>query len=386
MEQSYIKECNNMKKIGIITITNGRNYGNKLQNYALLKSLEKLGFEVETIIKIFKKENKLNLFFYRIKTCIRNVLHINERIGICKRERKFSQFDKRYLKISKYWTYKNEYRKGIADKFDYFVCGSDQIWNTKFIECLEDIESSTAYFAQTEKRIAYAASFGISTLPDEYVELFKKLLRDMKSISVREESGATIIKNILNKNVPVTLDPTLLLNQEEWKEFQNKPKTVLPQKYIATYFLGNKSKEVEEYIKELSEKYNYPIIELDCEWLWDKDISNLDYFSLDPTEFVYVISHSEMLFTDSFHGSVFSVIFDKPFRVFKRNDNFSPDMWSRMDTLINLIDDYSVIGDTDESLENIVGKRVKYDKEKIEVKRKGSLEYLKNALNVNSNS
>ena len=62
-----------MKKIGIITITNGRNYGNKLQNYALLKSLEKLGFEVETINKIFKKENKLNLFFYRIKTCIRNV-------------------------------------------------------------------------------------------------------------------------------------------------------------------------------------------------------------------------------------------------------------------------------------------------------------------------
>ena len=122
-----------MKKIGIITITNGRNYGNKLQNYALLKSLEKLGFEVETINKIFKKENKLNLFFYRIKTCIRNVLHINERIGICKRERKFSQFDKRYLKISKYWTYKNEYRKGIADRFDYFVCGSDQIWNPKFI-------------------------------------------------------------------------------------------------------------------------------------------------------------------------------------------------------------------------------------------------------------
>ena len=98
------------------------------------------------------------------------------------------------------------------------------------------------------------------------------------------------------------------------------------------------------------------------------------------------MAHSEMMFTDSFHGSVFSVIFDKPFRVFKRNDNFSPDMWSRMDTLINLIDDYSVIGDTDESLENIVGKRVKYDKEKIEVKRKESLEYLKNALNVNSNS
>lgn len=366
--------------IGIITITNERNYGNKLQNYALLKSLEKLGFEVETINKIFNKEKKLSLAFYKIKTIIRDILNINERTGICKRKKKFAKFDKEYLNLSKYWTYKNQYENGIDEAFDYFVCGSDQIWNPIFETCLNDIKCSTAYFASNEKRIAYAASFGISELPSEHTKLYKNLLKDMKSISVREESGAKIIKDILGKDVPVVLDPTLLLTKEEWSNFEKKPKAKFPKKYIVTYFLGNVNNEIEHYIQEVSKKYNLPIVELNNEWLWDKDIKNLDYFSFDPTEFVYTISHSEILFTDSFHGSVFATIFDKPFRVFKREGN-SPDMWSRMETLINIIDDDNIVGDCKENLDNVIGKRARYNKVRIETQKEDSIEYLKRTLN-----
>ena len=210
--------------------------------------------------------------------------------------------------------------------------------------------------------------------------MFKELLKDMKKISVREESGARIIRDILNVNVSVVLDPTLLLSKEEWCNFQNKPNVELPEKYIATYFIGNKSEEVKSYIDSLSKRYDYPIVDIYSEWLWDKDIDNLKYFSFDPTEFVYVISHCQIFFTDSFHGSVFATIFDKPFRVFERNDNV-PDMWSRLENLIKIIGNNSVIGQIDENLDNIIGEKIKYNKENIDMLKDKSIRYLKQSLN-----
>ena len=116
-----------MKKIGIITSISKGNYGNKLQNYALLKTLKDLGCEVETVNR--KKEDKVKLIFYKLKTLIRDILKINYRSGICRRENIFRKFDKKYLNISRYWTHENHYKSGINEEFDYFVCGSDQIWN-----------------------------------------------------------------------------------------------------------------------------------------------------------------------------------------------------------------------------------------------------------------
>ena len=231
-----MKDVEVMKKIGIITSISKGNYGNKLQNYALLKTLKDLGYEVETVNR--KKEDKVKLIFYKLKTLIRDILKINYRSGICRRENIFRKFDKKYLNISRYWTHENHYKSGINEEFDYFVCGSDQIWNPMYDTCLADMEGATAYFAPSEKRIAYAASFGVGELPKKYMNMFKELLKDMKKISVREESGARIIRDILNVNVSVVLDPTLLLSKEEWCNFQNKPNVELPEKYIATYFIG----------------------------------------------------------------------------------------------------------------------------------------------------
>ena len=373
-----MKDVEVMKKIGIITSISKGNYGNKLQNYALLKTLKDLGYEVETVNR--KKEDKVKLIFYKLKTLIRDILKINYRSGICRRENIFRKFDKKYLNISRYWTHENHYKSGINEEFDYFVCGSDQIWNPMYDTCLADMEGATAYIAPSEKRIAYAASFGVGELPKKYMNMFKELLKDMKKISVREESGARIIRDILNVNVSVVLDPTLLLSKEEWCNFQNKPNVELPEKYIATYFIGNKSEEVKSYIDSLSKRYNYPIVDIYSEWLWDKDIDNLKYFSFDPTEFVYVISHCQIFFTDSFHGSVFATIFDKPFRVFERNDNV-PDMWSRLENLIKIIGNNSVIGQIDENLDNIIGEKIKYNKENIDMLKDKSIKYLKQSLN-----
>lgn len=370
-----------VKKIGIITITEGRNYGNRLQNYALQQTIKKMGFEVETINKIFRRERKLKLVTYKVKTVIRNVLHINKRTGICRREKNFAHFNKKYINMSKYWTYKNDYKKGISNQFDYFVCGSDQIWNPNFEECLADLESSTAHFAPKEKRIVYAASMGVSELGKEYTELYKKLLLEIKFISMREKAGATIVKKLLNRDVPVVLDPTLLLSKEEWIDFSNKPSTNLPVKYISTYFLGNQSEKTTKYINEISKKFKLPIVEINNEYLWDSEIKNIDYFSMDPTQFVYVISHCQILFTDSFHGSVFATIFEKPFRVFKRDGELG-DMWSRMETLMDCIGDNMVIGKEDEELDGVIGKTIQYNKKNLEKKKEQSLDYLKKALGL----
>lgn len=367
------------KRVGIITMTSCLNYGNRLQNYALQETLKKMGFEVETIQKIFTKVSNREYFFYRIKTLVRDILHINARTGICKREKTFKKFSRKYIKYSKFWTYKNCQKKGIEQAYDVFVCGSDQIWNPQFEDTLNDLESSTAYFAPREKRIAYAASMGVSVLDTKYKDRYTELLKDMKAISMREESGAKIVKELTGKEIPVVLDPTLLLSEEEWKQIEKKPHKELPERYIVTYFLGEMEERKKDYIRKIGKKNGLPIIELSCEYLWDKDINDIESFCFDPAEFLYVISHSQILFTDSFHGCVFATLFNKPFRVFDREGTWG-DMWSRMQTLVKIIGDDSVVGNANEELDNIIGKNVDYDKANIEKLKQKSLDYLKRAL------
>ena len=368
-----------VKKIGIITITSCLNYGNRLQNYALQETIKKMGMEVETIKKIFKKVSRRQLVCYRIKVLIRNLLHINERKGICDRERTFNKFSKKNIKYSKYWTYKNTQKSGIEREYDVFVCGSDQIWNPDFEDTLGDLESSTAYFAPKEKRVAYAASIGVGVLNEKYIQEYTKLLSGMKAISMREKSGADIVKNLIGRDVPTVLDPTLLLTRDEWMKLEKKPKKQLPDRYIVTYFLGNISKDKREYIDLVSEENEIQVIEMSSEYLWDKDIRDKESFCFDPAEFLYVISHSKMLLTDSFHGCVFAIIFDKPFRVFNREGNWG-DMWSRIETLIDIIGKVNVVGTIGEDLKRSLEEEIQYDRIKMERLRCESLEYLKKVL------
>ena len=235
-----------MNKIGIITINDNNNYGNRLQNYAVQTYLKKLGFDVETL-KNKEPYNEKKKYVFRV---IKNVIKGNKRIKD-ERLKRFEDFNKN-IKFSRrtITAFSN-----IKDKYDFFVVGSDQVWNSN-IGRLRDVD--LLGFARDEQKIAFSASFGVSEISSKDKEKVEKEISKFKAISVREKVGENIIKKLTNRtDVEVLIDPTMLLNPEEWDIVAKRPKQIdllKNKKYILNYFLGelseNRKKEIERVAKE----------------------------------------------------------------------------------------------------------------------------------------
>ncbi len=295
-----------MNKIGILTLNGNFNFGNRLQNYALKTVIEKFGYKVETIWFITESEN--------IKRILKNIYFkvFNKRKKIS-----FINFSNEFLNI-KYFKNKN-----IANDYKKIVVGSDQVWNYSLKGFNEDYFLD---FSPYDKNIAYAASFGIDYIPDEYKNVFKKGLKNIKHISVREEKGKEIIDDLIDdKNVQVVVDPTMLLSKEEWQAIVKKPKNFESEKYIFVYFLGDISDEINKEINNFAEKNNCIVINV-----LDKENK---YYNIGPQEFLFLIQNATLICTDSFHSCVFSIIFNKQFVVFERKSNDKV-MYSRIETLL----------------------------------------------------
>ena len=208
--------------------------------------------------------------------------------------------------------------------YDYYVVGSDQVWNPhhgklKDLDLLVGIEES--------KRIAYAASIGIDELPHNVKDKAKREWLKFKAISVREDKGKKIIEELTGRNdVQVSLDPTMLLASEEWSKLAKRPKQLKTDKYILNYFLGELSEQRKNEIERIAR-------ENDCEIINILD-KNGPFYETGPSEFLYLEQNAFLICTDSFHSSVFSILFNRPFIVFNRED-INKSMNSRIDTLIN---------------------------------------------------
>ena len=300
-----------MKKIGIVTLNGYKNYGNRLQNYALEEFLRSLDYDVETIwITNLKK--------YLKELYCRNCRFNKDKI----RFYKFYKFSKKNNSI-RYFFRKNN----ISKNYDYFVLGSDQVWNYEFETFCDDMFLS---FSDREKNIAYAASFGFEKMPENMKGIYKKGLANFKAISVREETGITIINNLDKALKPtIVIDPTLLLSAQKWRSIETKPKGFINEKYVLNYFLGDIPNKINKEIIDYAKKNNYAIINV----LDEKD----KYYTSDPSEFLFLIRNASLVCTDSFHSTVFSIIYDNPFIVFKRNGKYSK-MFSRIETLLNKFD------------------------------------------------
>ena len=301
-----------MKKIGIMTINDNNNYGNRLQNYAVQEILRKLNVDPYTI-ENYPQFNSKNHFFLNL------FLNIN--------------FDRYYSKnrvrsdLFKDFNKKIQYYNGIYCPFkkykdlEYIICGSDQVWNPFWGKN----DATLLKYFDAKKRISFAASFGESTIPDESKFEFIKELSKFKYISVREDDGARIIKELVDKEATVLLDPTMMLSVSEWQKIEKRPISVNDsQKYILTYFLSEPSRGATNLILKLSE--DYKIIDLNNE---DCGFS----INIGPQEFLFLFDHSELILTDSFHGCVFSILYDKPFVVYDRMSQFE-NMNSRIITLL----------------------------------------------------
>ena len=318
-----------MKNAAIVTLWGNNNFGNKLQNYALQEILKMYNIKAETIINMplfnNRRRNIKKVLSFRLRSLyyfLTKKDKINDIVNHShSREKKdnFLRFNQNINASSKMFTFR---RVSKFDKYDYYFVGSDQIWNPKYGGLSDfDLLSFT-----NNKKISISASFGIEELPDEYKMKAKKYLDNFDAISVREESGKKIINELLpHKNVEVLIDPTLMLNQESWNKVSNKPRIFPQKKYILCYFLGGISEERMNIIEKTALNYDMEVVNLS-----DK---NGKYNFVGPSEFLFLESHASLIMTDSFHSSIFAILYQNPFVVFEREGKHTK-MGSRIDTLL----------------------------------------------------
>ena len=349
-------------KIGIVTINDNNNYGNRLQNYAVQEVLKKKNHFVETILNE-PYTNTREKFVLRL---LKNIGYKGTYSTNEKRKKNFEEFNKKITFSSKRIT---AYSK--CKQYDYVIVGSDQVWNPYFgrmreVDLLE--------FVEEQKRISFAASFGVTNIPENKKEYLKKAISNFKKISVREDAGKKIIEEISDRtDIEVVVDPTMLLLKEDWEKVLLKPKKEIESKYILLYFLGNISEERMNLINEFAVKNSFQIINI-----LDK---NGSFYDAGPSEFLYLIKNSEFVFTDSFHACVFSFLFEKLFVVFDREQNGIKSMNSRIKTFLNkfqlenrffenekTLDDYKEINynQSNKLLENERNKAFKFLNEALE--------------------
>ena len=327
-----------MGKTGIITIVNGNNYGNVLQNYALQKALKKLGYDSETIDRV--SSNSGSSFFYNFRIFLSTVFRKLTRKPLYSVNRivNFRRFRKKYIKYSKFRAGKC-FPKTKEKEYDTFIFGSDQIWNLRFEFVCKERDIFFGKFTSKDKKISYASSFGTSFVPDEYSKYVQNCLKDFRSISVREYAGKDICSKfgIKSETVP---DPTLLLSAEQWRKIEKCPQNCKGKKYLLTYFLGEVSDGIKQEISQYAQNNGLEIVNINNSFKYCTTRQDMEHFSDAPDEFLWLIDHCTSFVTDSFHGTVFSLIFRKPFQVIERVANEeNNNMNSRLTTLLGIFNE-----------------------------------------------
>lgn len=315
-------------RIGIVTITDLTNYGNRLQNYAMCRIVQKI-FHCEVVSLTATKEKPFCNGNYKawVKERIARVACIlpvwaEKRFGPnITRWNNFSKWNK--LIPTKVYYECDKLPLKIQNEFDYFVAGSDQIWNYHFAS--EHFYDYFLKFTNKEKRIALSASFGIENIPEQWMKEYQSALMDFNYISVREYAGKKIVKDLIDKDVSVLIDPTMMLSKKEWLNVAKRPRVDVSKPYILKYYLGDENSS--DCIDDWAEQNGYTVYEL-----LNKDVPEL--YSAGPGEFISLISKASLVCSDSFHCIVFSMIFNRPFIVYERQgkENY---MTSRLETLLS---------------------------------------------------
>lgn len=381
--------------IGVCIRYFNKNYGGMLQAYATIKFLEENGYDYELIR--YKKKKSIGLILKSVPRILNKIL-IND---------KKEQFKKKLGKMFHSEFKKNDQIRAVAferfisnsftklspinigykelknnsKKYDVVLTGSDQLWSpaglpTNFYNLM--------FCAEKVKRVSYASSFGVSYIPWYQKNRTKKYLNMMDCISVREHSGAKIISNLTGKNVPVVLDPVMLHTKEKWDNLIPS-KNMVNEKYVFAYFLG-KNKTYRDEVENFAKNKGLKVVTLkylDQYVKADENFGDISLYDVAPDDFLNLIRFAEYIFTDSFHGSVFSIIYHKKFMTFNRYSNKSKvSKNSRIDTLMKTTglnrrfnDNIDLVCD-EINYENVDDILTKY--------RNSSIEYLINALEVNN--
>lgn len=313
-----------MKKIGIITFFyNNYNYGGLLQAYALEKFInremgnncvaEQILYD-NNAVKIALCDRALRFMCRgniakKIQKAIKRGTNIEtknqtkelEQTRLAMKEFALSRV------VHSTRVYNEKDYKAAEDEYDVFICGSDQIWNPVAIR--------NAYLLKgiKKKKFSYAASIAAGDLKIPEKIKYRKALKDMDAISVREKSAAIRLQSILHRDVEVVVDPTFLLEPDEWISILQE-KSVITEKYAFVYLLGKPSKELLDVLNSYKQSGG-KVVTISGITEVKADIS---LGKSDPIDFLSLIKNADYVFTDSFHAVAFSVQFSTKFNVVKR--------------------------------------------------------------------
>lgn len=367
-----------MKKVKTATITwiTYLNFGTFLQAYALQKIINSLGYENvilsdKSIIDSLTNTRKIRLFLSRIKWFVLNLLRKPD-CRIRESIESYELFKKQFLKIDETWINTEE----LNERYDVFVCGSDQIWSP-------NVPFHSYYYIgfTNKKKIAYAPSLGSFDYPQDKVSIIKPYLKSFSNLSVREIQGERIIKEKFGLDCRTVIDPTLLLDRNDWEKLAKRKED---HEYILCYFLTYN----EVYLRFVRDFADRKGLELR---LFITDIRYKNYADkplyVGPQEFLNEIRNSNYFFTDSFHGSIFAIQFEKEFYTFKRfKDDAKNNQNSRIVNLFEMLGLMSRFLSEEETFKVDLLDMIDYHtvKDMLSIERSMSLNYLKEALEVNN--
>ena len=382
-----------MKKVGLCIVYKNCNYGSILQSYATLLKLRGLGCSCEIIryspaknaafyLKALPRLANRDMVYGKLRT-------LRHKVGE-KTHRSFAKNNR--IRAQKFHAFVQEnfgpfsevlHDYGTLGKyagsFSDVLVGSDQLWlpsglATNFYNLM--------FVPDEINKISYSASFGVAQIPFYQRRRTKAYLSRIDHLSVREQAGAKIIKELTGRDAEVILDPTMIIDRSVWDE--NIPdKTIVDGDYIFCYFLGNNPDQREE-VRKLAKEKNMKIVvlrHLDEYIPEDENFGDIAPYDVGPAEFVNLIRHAKYVCTDSFHGSVFSIIYHKQFISFNRYGSSKNSRNSRLDTLFANV---GINRRFTSDLVNEMTREIDYEKveENLTRLRAEADRYIRGALNV----
>ena len=284
-------------KVGILTFHDTDSYGAVLQAYALQTILKNLG--VESSFVSFEKSTSAAERAVPGNPAIRRLIEEGE-----KRRGLFASFREKHLHVGH--PFPREACANIDALFDCFIAGSDQIWN---LSVPESDRQFFLPFASPEKRYSYAASFGSGEMPMKVREWCAGQLAGFAALSVREESGRRLIKELTGRDAIVCLDPTMLLEGKDWEAIASQS----PDGHYAMLFMLQYNKGLADTAERWAEQHGLPLKIVTASFM--PHFGYEAWSSTGPEEWIGLISGADAVFTNSFHGAVFSLIYRRPLRV-----------------------------------------------------------------------
>lgn len=316
-----------MSKIALCSPHHEPNHGTLLQAYALAKAIENLGYKAEYIsYEPFVRKNKFQKIIYYIFHPIQLITKLFGRTekstlddysffnttDFINTKQEFTSFYETMIPKTKI-TYNPITIKTIKG-YSNFIVGSDQTWSPSRYKI------GSIYFLDfLSKGIvknSYAPSLGTINVPDSFQSVLKQKLTVFNHLSCREAINCELIKKLTNKDVTHVVDPTMLLTIQQWDTMVQEVQ--IPKKYILCYILGEKE-SISQFAEKLSQEAGIPVYYIVTRPLYLQKQHAIN--DIGPSHFIWLIKHAQYVITDSFHGTIFSMLYNKDFYSFTKRDN-----------------------------------------------------------------